>query len=57
MKTKVTVGECIIYVEGTQMRCPLCSVLVLSGETHLCRRKENLIHSETTKKKVTNGKR
>lgn len=36
MKTKLSYEACHIYVEGTEMNCPLCKVLVKSGETHNC---------------------
>jgi len=33
-------GHCTMIVEGTNMRCPLCNTLVLSGQRHECERKE-----------------
>lgn len=36
MKVKVKVGRCSIFVEGMEMKCPLCNVLVESGQSHEC---------------------
>jgi len=36
MKVKVSYGQCSMYVLGMDMNCPLCGVLVKSGENHKC---------------------
>lgn len=36
MKTKVSYGKCHVQVVGIDMNCPMCGVLVKSGETHDC---------------------
>lgn len=43
MKVKVKVGSasCSFFVQGMDMNCPLCGVLVLSGERHECSRPES----------------
>jgi hypothetical protein len=33
-------GHCQMFVEGMNMTCPLCGVLVKSGETHECSKEE-----------------
>lgn len=38
--TKVT-GQCQMFVQGTSMRCPLCSTVVQSGVMHECQRVES----------------
>jgi hypothetical protein len=39
MKVNVNAGRCEIYVQGMDMKCPLCGVLVRSGEQHECKLK------------------
>jgi hypothetical protein len=34
----VNTMTCMVYVEGIEMPCPLCGVLVRSGERHECKR-------------------
>lgn len=36
VKARVS-GECFVYVEGMSMNCPLCGVIVRSGEQHSCK--------------------
>jgi hypothetical protein len=36
MKAKVSYGHCSLYVFGMEMNCPMCGVLVKSGEQHSC---------------------
>lgn len=36
VRSKSTIGECSIYVEGMDFKCPLCGTLVQSGERHQC---------------------
>jgi hypothetical protein len=36
MKLKVKVGTCSMHVVEMEMKCPLCGVLVRSGESHAC---------------------
>lgn len=36
----VTYGECSIFVQGIEMNCPLCGVLVKSGTHHPCTKPE-----------------
>lgn len=36
MKTKVHYENCTIRVESMEIVCPLCKVLVKSGEQHTC---------------------
>ncbi len=36
LNTRVT-GHCQMYVEGVTMRCPLCGVVVTSGQMHECK--------------------
>jgi hypothetical protein len=31
-------GSCSVFVQGMEMNCPLCRVLVRSGEHHECKR-------------------
>jgi hypothetical protein len=33
-------GYCVVKVEGKAMRCPLCSMLVQPGESHVCKTEE-----------------
>ena len=40
MKTKVNYGKCEMFIEGLDMACPLCEVLVKSGEHHECSTEE-----------------
>jgi len=40
MKAKVSYEDCSLYVLGMDMNCPLCRVLVKSGEHHMCSRPE-----------------
>jgi hypothetical protein len=40
IKTKVSYGACSVFVQGMDMNCPLCGVLVKSGETHKCETKQ-----------------
>lgn len=35
-RVRVRYEKCSITVEGTEMNCPMCKVLVKSGETHKC---------------------
>lgn len=37
-RTKVSYERCSIHVEGMDFKCPLCGVLVKSGESHECKR-------------------
>jgi hypothetical protein len=30
-------GKCAVWVEGMDMKCPLCGTLVRSGEHHACK--------------------
>jgi len=36
MKYSIGVGKCSIAVQGVDMQCPLCKVMVRSGQTHEC---------------------
>jgi hypothetical protein len=36
VKSKLTYSKCHIYVEGLDIQCPMCGVLVTSGQTHDC---------------------
>lgn len=36
VQASVSYGRCKIYVQGLDMNCPLCGVLVKSGERHTC---------------------
>lgn len=33
----ITSAQCSVFLVGMEMRCPLCKVLVRSGEHHECR--------------------
>jgi hypothetical protein len=39
MPAKVT-GECFVFVQGMSLNCPLCGVIVRSGEQHTCKELE-----------------
>lgn len=43
-KVTVSYAQCSLTVQGMNMKCPLCGVLVKSGEQHACKRPE--INSE-----------
>jgi hypothetical protein len=36
VKTKISYGKCTMFVQGMDMNCPMCGVLVKSGEQHAC---------------------
>jgi hypothetical protein len=36
MKITASYGHCTLFVQGLDMNCPLCKVLVRSGEHHEC---------------------
>jgi len=36
MKYSISVGKCSISVQGVDMQCPLCKVMVRSGQAHEC---------------------
>jgi hypothetical protein len=38
IRHNVVTGTCSVYVEGMEMHCPLCRVLVRSGEHHECQK-------------------
>lgn len=42
MATKINVsyGKCSMFVQGMEMNCPLCGVLVKSGDKHECEKTE-----------------
>lgn len=40
MKTTVSYGKCSLFVLGIEMNCPMCGVLVESGQHHECEKKE-----------------
>lgn len=40
MKTKLSYAVCSITVQGLDMNCPLCGVLVESGNSHQCSKPE-----------------
>jgi hypothetical protein len=41
MEVKTSAANCFVYVLGVDMNCPLCGVLVRSGEpTHHCEGEE-----------------
>jgi hypothetical protein len=54
---EIRYGQCEVYVEGADMRCPLCGTLVRSGQNHSCKvidpakpqRKRRQRHEVTTK--------
>ena len=48
MKTKISYALCSIFVEGLEMKCPLCGVLVKSGVSHECSKPEK--HSRRARK-------
>jgi hypothetical protein len=33
----ISYGKCAVWVEGMEMKCPLCGTLVRSGENHACK--------------------
>ena len=39
-KASLSVETCLIYVRGLTATCPLCGVLVESGQTHCCSKPE-----------------
>jgi hypothetical protein len=39
-KLSIRIGHCKMFVEGMDMSCPLCGVLVQSGQTHECQTPE-----------------
>jgi hypothetical protein len=54
-KAKVT-GECFVYVEGMNMNCPLCGVIVRSGERHSCKSLESEAqHQKKLRKQIRKG--
>ena len=55
MKVKVNYGSCTIFVQGTEMDCPLCGAHVASGENHHCEsapKKEIAVRRRGSKKKA-----
>ena len=40
VKSSVNYGKCSVFVLGMEMNCPMCGVLVKSGEQHQCSRPE-----------------
>lgn len=38
MTTRINYAVCAMFVEGLDMPCPLCGVMVLSGNRHECKK-------------------
>ena len=57
VKTTVSYSHCSLFVEGLEMNCPLCGVLVKSGERHQCQQPEPKIIEAKPKKKLRAGDR
>jgi hypothetical protein len=48
VKTKVSYESCSMFVQGLEMNCPLCGVLVKSGERHMCEQQKPTISARIT---------
>jgi hypothetical protein len=50
-------GKCEMYVEGLDMKCPLCGADIPSGHTHECERDGGITTRRTRKvPKILKGK-
>jgi hypothetical protein len=52
VKATLSYAMCSIVVQGIEMRCPLCGVLVKSGTSHACSKPEQpTIEAKTSAKR------
>lgn len=54
MKVKLSYAMCSIFIQGADMNCPLCKVLVKSGTRHTCSKQEPA--KPARKKRVTDAR-